>query len=43
LGHQIGQDHQMIFVQFGLRPSAVWQWSDVAALSPLAQQFVVEP
>jgi hypothetical protein len=32
----------MIFVQFGLRASAVRQWSDVATLEHLAQQFIDE-
>jgi hypothetical protein len=41
LGHQIGQDHQMIFVLFDLRASAVRQWGDVA-LSPLSRQFIDE-
>jgi len=39
---EIVQDHQMTLAQFSLRASAVRLRGDVAALTPLAQQFVNE-
>jgi hypothetical protein len=42
LRYQVGQDHQMIFVQFGLGAATVRERSDVPMFALLAKQFIDE-
>jgi hypothetical protein len=40
--HQIGQDHQVVFIQFSFRAATVRQRGNIAELALLAQQLINE-